>query len=108
MSLRTHVTIPRIASLSAFLLLGAVLRASSEAGISGALGVVKILGTPAAMIVFLLGFELLERHFPVRRSEESRHLSRQVVIFALCAVDLVLLAVIVLGVGFLAKMIDHP
>jgi|SRR6185437_13916641 len=100
----TIITPIRVALLSAALLLGAVVRASSAAGIAAALGVVKMIGVPAAIAAIFVALELIYRSSPnIDRPVGFFSLNRGVM-FAIGLADILLLAVIVLGAPFLAIM----
>jgi hypothetical protein len=80
-----------------------------EAGTTGALAVLKMLTDPAWVAATLLGTDVLIRSIPHRvpfrdRLERSSAFIRQILVWVLGLVDLALLAVIILGVPFLAVM----
>jgi hypothetical protein len=91
-----------LAGMSACLLACAIWRASYEAGLVGALGVIKLLGPPAGIAAMLLGIELMYRlpkasHIP----DFLLQANRRVVTLLVIVVDFLLLAVATLGIRFL-------
>jgi len=105
MSSSRFVTPTRIALLSAFLFVGAVVRASAAAGLPGALGVIKLLGVPAAIAALFLGLELFYRSAPNFEPPAGMlALNRRILLWLIGLVDVVLATAIIFGVPFIATM----
>jgi hypothetical protein len=89
---------------SAALLLGALVRASTATGAVGALALLKMLVTPAAVAMLFIFVQLTNGFSQESVAPVAVAMSRRGMYFLIVVTDLLLLAVIVLGTPFLTAM----